>query len=600
MTSLPDRSSELNVLRMVGTGSFGAVYQAEHKATHALVAVKIIPCDEGSGEDQKIKSEIDILSRCDSPYVVGYFECFIKQQQSMSSPSFPMPKSSTEMWIIMEYCKGGSMSDLLSDHFNNMMIPEDVIRAVCASIILGLQYLHGVASVCHRDIKCGNVLLTEDAHIKLADFGVSAELTNTLHKRKTVVGSPYWMAPEVIREYHYDGRADVWSLGITLIELAQGQPPHANLNPLRAIFVIPNRPAPTLDDPDIWSPEMLDFVRCCCQKDPHQRQDSSLLSAHPFVRQEVMALRSLHQHNGSLTKLSATAKYERQATKEHNRSPGLPPLQRFVKRIHSLRAEEEKRKQAQQQQQQPPPPPQPQPSQNGAQNPNAEYQQHLNDNDPNKTAVTDMNGFGIVTPLRDQIMVTQSHSHADSEPSQPPILEQAQSFTEQSEASSTLPTHNNINPSNNYFDNLSEHYRPTKTLEIDPSLAGDEQLFSELEALNTTFETKLADLKAAHELAQQKLINEAKLRNSMPLDVSLLMEKAYERNKKYQISRRAMHDASHLSFMKGVQLPPTGVKGRHKRLSSSPPSSLSSPSTQLSSLHHEAASHHSRSNSEPR
>ena len=103
--------------------------------------------------------------------------------------------------------------------------------------------------------------LTEDARVKLADFGVSAELTKTINKRKTVVGSPSWMAAEVIRESHYDGQADVWSVGITAIEMAEGAPPHSNLNPLRAIFVIPNKPAPTLADPDNWSPETLDFVK---------------------------------------------------------------------------------------------------------------------------------------------------------------------------------------------------------------------------------------------------------------------------------------------------------------------------------------------------
>mmetsp|Transcript_12803 Transcript_12803/g.14652 ORF Transcript_12803/g.14652 Transcript_12803/m.14652 type:complete len:650 (-) Transcript_12803:120-2069(-) len=596
--SRQDRSSDLNVLCMVGTGSFGSVYQAEHKVTHAMVAIKIIACEEGTGEDQRIKSEIDILSKCDSPYIVGYFECFIKKpESSSSSPSFPIPKSGTEMWIIMEYCTGGSMSDVLAEHFNGVMIPEDVIRAVCASIILGLQYLHGVASVCHRDIKCGNVLLTQDAHIKLADFGVSAELTNTLHKRKTFVGSPYWMAPEVIRECQYDGRADVWSLGITLIELAEGQPPHANVNPLRAIFVIPNRPAPTLADPDIWSPEMLDFVRSCCKKDPDQRQDSSVLANHPFVRQEVIALRSLHQHNPSLTKMSARAKYGRQAEKEKNRSPGLPPLQRFVKRINSLRAAEDERQRAQQQQQQPPL------SHPEELNPNVEDQQPLNDEEAKKTIMAGVNGC-IVTPLRDQIGLEKTNSHAESEMSQPPNIEQAQSFTEQSEASSSLISNNNNNStSNSYFDKLSEQYRTSniKPLDIDPSLVVDEQHGSELKALNKTFETKFADLKAAHELAQQKLIEEAKLRNSMPFDCNLLMEKAYERNQKYQISRRAMHDASHFSFMKGVQLPPrSGVlKGRHKRLSSSPPSTLSSPGTPLSSLQLEGP-HHSRSISEPR
>lgn len=511
---LQDRSSDLNILERVGAGSFGAVYRAEHKPSKAIVAVKIIPSeDEG---DQSIISEIDILSRCDSPFIVGYFECFIKSAPTKS-----------EMWIVMEFCRGGSMSDLLQGFFNNVQIPEDVIRAVCASIILGLQYLHGVANVCHRDIKCGNVLLTEDAHIKLADFGVSAELTNTLHKRKTVVGSPFWMAPEVIREYHYDGRADVWSLGITLIEMAEGQPPHSNLNPLRAIFVIPNRPAPTLADPDWWSPEMLDFVRCCCQKDPNQRQDSALLSTHPFVRQEVLALRNLHHDDNSLTKLSATAKYERQASQEYNRKPGLPSLQRFVKKIQEMRDKEKLDDES------PPPPP---PNTPMLKKDTAELV---------SAEGADMNGFGVVTPLRENQLL--------------PSLSQ-ESNNALSEAG-TIPSC------------LSNKLLSTETkqIDIDPALEGDEQLMNDLDALSKAFETKLAALKAAHELAQQKLLAEARLRHAVPLDVTALMLKAAEGSEKNELFKQAVKDASHLSVMKGIVAKPK--ESKHVRSQSEPPKS---------------------------
>jgi serine/threonine protein kinase len=239
-----DRSKDLDIKNLLGEGSFGAVYRALHKSTSATVAVKIIPnatSTSSSGidsETDKIMSEIDILSRCDSAFIVGYFECFVRPPKKRLDNG--------EMWIIMEYCEGGSILDFLerAGGLHSYGEGEEVIRAACASIVLGLEYLHGVANVCHRDIKCGNVLLTNDGHVKLADFGVSAELSNTLNKRKTVVGSPFWMAPEVIKESHYDGRADVWSLGITAIEMAEGHPPHSNLHPMRAIFVIPTKPAP--------------------------------------------------------------------------------------------------------------------------------------------------------------------------------------------------------------------------------------------------------------------------------------------------------------------------------------------------------------------
>ena len=249
--------------------------------------MKVVPNQEGDEESIKIMGEIDILSKCNSPYIVGYFECFKCPPKKHLDPS--------ELWIIQEYCEGGSVSDLIeaAGGRGSFAMPEECIRAACAGIVLGLEYLHKMG-VCHRDIKCGNVLLTNDGHVKLADFGVSAELTNTINKRKTVVGSPFWMAPEVIKESNYDGRADVWSLGITAIEMAEGAPPHSNLNPLRAIFLIPSKPAPNLNDPDLWSPEMVDFIRCCCKKDPSERSDSALLSSHPFVKQEVNALRKIH------------------------------------------------------------------------------------------------------------------------------------------------------------------------------------------------------------------------------------------------------------------------------------------------------------------
>jgi len=331
-----DRSNELELSALLGEGSFGHVYRARHKATDAVVAVKVVPnagCDTSGSpmpdsEMDKIMSEIDILSRCESPFIVGYYECFIKAPQTQQLNNKQQQMDSGEMWIVMEYCAGGSMSDIIEagGSVNNFVLPEECIRAACASIVLGLEYLHGVAKVCHRDIKCGNVLMTEEGHVKLADFGVSAELTNTINKRKTVVGSPFWMAPEVIQESHYDGRADVWSLGITVIEMAEGRPPHSNLNPMRAIFVIPTKPPPTLADPDNWSPEMLDFIRCCLHKDPTQRYDSALLSNHPFVKKEVITLRKTWGDYNADGKGGYSLLQNRIP-------PALPALQRFMTRM---------------------------------------------------------------------------------------------------------------------------------------------------------------------------------------------------------------------------------------------------------------------------
>lgn len=512
-TLTEDRSSDLDLLSLLGEGSFGAVYKAIHKTTTACVAVKVIPNGSGTdAETEKIKSEIDILSRCDSPYIVGYVECFVK----------PPTKKPGEMWIVMEYCEGGSMSDLVEAG----MIPEDCIRAVCASIVLGLQYLHGVANVCHRDIKCGNVLLTEDAHVKLADFGVSAELTNTLNKRKTVVGSPFWMAPEVIRESHYDGRADVWSLGITVIEMAQGSPPHSNLNPLRAIFVIPNKPAPTLADPDSWSPEMLDFVRCCCQKDPNQRHDSALLSSHPFIKQDVIQLRNMHNSDGHLNKLSAADKYAKMA-QTNQRPPGLLALRRFVDRMRRRK--------------------------------NNVVRKESPRVDEGESIAMERT---VVTPLAGAV-----HDEFGT-------VEASGAARQQETPSESHPAAASLN--GRYFGPDSEQYRLPQALEMDSVLANDGTFQKELAKLSQTFRSKLTALKTAHELAQQKLVAEARLRNSMPMDVSSLMKKAAERNFSERESRKVIREAVGCSFMEGVPVVRSGAVvpvavSKHKRTSSSPP-----------------------------
>eukprot|EP00479_Gromia_sphaerica_P007337 TRINITY_DN2406_c0_g1_i1.p1 TRINITY_DN2406_c0_g1~~TRINITY_DN2406_c0_g1_i1.p1 ORF type:complete len:259 (+),score=34.18 TRINITY_DN2406_c0_g1_i1:434-1210(+) len=135
----------------------------------------------------------------------------------------------------------------------------------------------------HRDIKSGNVLLNADGLCKLADFGVSAQLTNTISKRRTVIGTPYWMAPEVLRESEYNHKADIWSLGITTIEMATGEPPHSNVHPMRAIFMIPNKPPPTLPNPEDWSDKMNDFIARRCIKDPDKRPSATELLRHSFI-----------------------------------------------------------------------------------------------------------------------------------------------------------------------------------------------------------------------------------------------------------------------------------------------------------------------------
>jgi serine/threonine protein kinase len=524
-----DKSHELDVLNLIGEGSFGAVYKATHTLTGAVVAVKVISnASSSKSEEEKIKGEIDILSRCDSPYIVGYFECFIK----------PQSKKPGEMWIVMEYCAGGSMTDMIEANAGFSM-PEDCIRGVCASIVLGLEYLHGMANVCHRDIKCGNVLLTSEGNVKLADFGVSAELSNTLNKRRTVVGSPYWMAPEVIRESHYDGRADVWSLGITMIEMAEGAPPHANLHPLRAIFLIPNKPAPTLADPDNWSPEMLDFVRVCCQKDASQRSDSAQLASHPFVRQDVMALRAMHEGEVSTADADARAKYRKLAEMQ-DKSLGLPAIRRVMDRMRK-KVERLKKKRGEEQRE------------GGKQ---FDTDSALSFRNSGSTS------DGPMGPLdmSHQVTVAMVTSGRDNS----------------GYNSRGSPYANGIGlESGVAFIPDTLNYGGQSFVEYDPVLANDEQFRRDLEKLSRVFETKLAALRTAHELAQQKLIADARIRNQLPMDVSELMEQAFQGNVKDIENRKAMEDARDVPVIKDVIEMQTTPKQTAPALS--PLNSLQSP-----------------------
>ena len=147
-------------------------------------------------------------------------------------------------------------------------LTEQQIAIVMQQSLRGLHYLH-MAKKIHRDIKSGNILLNHDGDCKLADFGVSAELATTMSKRKTVIGTPYWMAPEVLQSQEYNGKADIWSLAITAIELAVGEPPHSNVHPMRAIFMIPNSDPPTLPEPERWSADFHDFIRVWSAPHPH-------------------------------------------------------------------------------------------------------------------------------------------------------------------------------------------------------------------------------------------------------------------------------------------------------------------------------------------
>jgi len=188
--------------------------------------------------------------------------------------------------IVMEFCDGGSALDIMTS--SKKSFPEEQISIIVSHMVEGLAYLHS-HRILHRDLKAGNVLLTSTGKAKLADFGVSAKLVHTLQKKKTIVGSPYWMAPEVIsvqkgKDEGYDFKADIWSLAITAIELAEGKPPLFDIASLRVIFLIPARNPPTLTVQELWSNDFHNFLALCIQKDPNKRPSASTLLGHPFVQ----------------------------------------------------------------------------------------------------------------------------------------------------------------------------------------------------------------------------------------------------------------------------------------------------------------------------
>lgn len=260
-----DPSTKYELLHELGKGSYGSVYKARDLKTSELVAIKVISLTEGEEGYEDIRGEIEMLQQCSHPNVVRYFGSYQGEEY---------------LWIVMEYCGGGSVSDLMN--IIEEPLGESEIAFICREALKGLSYLHSIFKV-HRDIKGGNVLLTDQGEVKLGDFGVAAQLTRTMSKRNTFIGTPHWMAPEVIQESRYDGKVDVWALGVSAIEMAEGFPPRSTVHPMRVLFMISSEPAPMLEDKEKWSLLFHDFIAKCLTKDPRVRPSAPEMLKHKFI-----------------------------------------------------------------------------------------------------------------------------------------------------------------------------------------------------------------------------------------------------------------------------------------------------------------------------
>nr|XP_040028612.1 misshapen-like kinase 1 isoform X6 [Gasterosteus aculeatus aculeatus] len=276
LAALRDPAGIFELVEVVGNGTYGQVYKGRHVKTGQLAAIKVMEVTEE--EEEEIKLEINMLkSYSHHRNIATYYGAFIKKGPAGQDH---------QLWLVMEYCGAGSVTDLVKKTKGNCL-KEDWIAYICREVLRGLSHLHA-HHVIHRDIKGQNVLLTENAEVKLVDFGVSAQLDKTIGRRNTFIGTPYWMAPEVIAcdenpEATYDYRSDLWSLGITALEMAEGAPPLCDMHPMRALFLIPRNPPPKLKSKK-WTKRFLSFAEGCLVKNHLHRPTTDALLRHAFIR----------------------------------------------------------------------------------------------------------------------------------------------------------------------------------------------------------------------------------------------------------------------------------------------------------------------------
>jgi len=254
--------------KKIGEGAAGEVFLATNARTRQRVAIKKMAMND---ESMKLLiTEISIMKSSHHPNIVDYIESYVIHEQ---------------LWVVMEYMGSGCLTEVL-EQFELIQMPESQIALVCQESLKALMYIHSLHRI-HRDIKSDNILLGDDGSVKIADFGYAAQLTTKQQKRNTVVGTPYWMAPELIRGYDYGIKVDIWSTGIMLMEMAEGEPAYMDFPPLRALFLITTKGIPDLKHPNKWSKDMREFLSKCLLKDVEARPDATTLLNHSFMKRSA-------------------------------------------------------------------------------------------------------------------------------------------------------------------------------------------------------------------------------------------------------------------------------------------------------------------------